>query len=175
MRKLSHRHFEKISWRARFGVVVLLVAGATPAGAEMLYKCVDANGLTTIQQDKCAKGTRQVWARESVPEPPPTPEQLAEAQARAEALAREQEAQAQRDAEAQLEAQLAEDAAKREEAAAAAKPADGAVEPPPPPPDPCEEAKAFAAKVRSLPWLQLDPGQTQRLWGWVVQECAPDR
>jgi hypothetical protein len=152
-------------------VLALLLALPLPAAAETLYKCVDAAGLTTIQMAPCAKGSKQVWARDSAPEPPPTPEQAAAAQARAEAQARAR-AEEQERLRAQAEAQrLAADAAKAAPVADAGAGATG-VPPTPPPPDPCDEAKAFAAQVRGKPWLGLDPGQMQRLYGWVAQQCG---
>jgi hypothetical protein len=138
-----------------------------PAAADTLYKCVDAAGIASIQMDPCAKGSRQVWARDTVPEPPPTPEQVAAAQARAEAQARQR---------AEEEARWLEEEEARRKAAveAAAKPAakaDDAASTPTTPPDPCDEAKAFAAQLRDKPWLGLDPAQMQRVYGWVAQQC----
>jgi hypothetical protein len=79
-------------------------------------------------------------------------------------------------AEAQAEAQrLAAEAAKGAPPGDAANAATAAPSTPPPAPDPCDEAKAFAAQVRAKPWLGLDPGQMQRIYGWVAQECgSPD-
>jgi hypothetical protein len=101
-----------------------------------------------------------VWKRDTAPEPPPTPEQAAAAQARAEALAEER---ARREAQAQAERE-----------AAASQPPPVAAPPPPPPasPDKCDEAKAFAARLRTMTWLGLDDAQQQRLYGYVIQQCA---
>ena len=153
---LSCRHLRRLA--------LLLLALPLPAAADTLYKCIDPAGITVIQMDPCAKGSKQVWARDSAPEPPPTPEQVAAAQARAE-----EQARGRADEEARLRA---EEEARRQ--AAAAPPPEAAKPPPPPAPvDPCDEAKAFVAQVRAKPWLGLDPGQMQRLYGWVTQECAP--
>lgn len=149
-------------------LLVLLIALPLPAAAEKLYKCVDATGIPSIQMAPCAKGSTQVWARESVPEPPPTPEQVAAAQARAEARERER---AEEDARLRAEAEAQRIAAEAAKAAPPAPPGDGATAAPPAP-DPCDEAKAFAAQVRAKPWLGLAPDQMQRIYGWVAQECG---
>ncbi|MGH8030487.1 MAG: hypothetical protein ACREO3_11195 [Arenimonas sp.] len=149
-------------------LLALMCALPLPAVADTLYKCVDAAGITSIQMAPCAKGTKQVWARDSAPEPPPTPEQAAAAQARAEAqeLARAQEqARVLADEQARLEA---EKIAKEKAAVPAAPASPGGSSTP----DPCDVAKDFAAQVRAKPWLGLDPGQMQRLYGWVAQECG---
>jgi hypothetical protein len=151
-----------VSAAARLLVAALLLA--PPAAADTLYKCVDAQGLTTIQQAPCARGTTQVWARDTAPEPPPTPEQVAAAQARAEAQAQER-------ARTEAEAQAARDAAAREAQQAAAAPPPLAPPPAPAAPDPCDDAKALAARLRNMPWLGLDDAQMQRLYGWVSQQC----
>ena len=145
-------------------LLVSLLALPLPAMADTLYKCLDPAGITVIQMAPCPKGSKQVWARDSAPEPPPTPEQLAAAQARAEEQARARAAEQDR--------LRAEEEARRQ-AAAAPPPPEPAKQPaPPPPPDPCDEAKLFAAQVRAKPWLGMEPGQMQRLYGWVAQECG---
>jgi colicin import membrane protein len=168
--------------KARLGLALATLALAGPAAAEMLYKCVDANGLATIQQAKCPKGSTQAWARDTAPEPPPTPEQLAAAQARAQAEQQERErreAEAQEFArqEAEAAAQAEADAAAQAEAEADAKAhADDKADAKPPPAnaanDQCDRAKAFAAQVRAMPWLELQPDQVQKVYGWVTQQCA---
>ena len=142
-----------------------LLLAPLPAAADTLYKCIDAQGFTTIQQEPCAKGATQVWKRDTAPEPPPTPEQLAAAQAREEARAQERA----RRAEAERLAYEAE--AARAKQAAAPPPAEA---PPPPPVDKCDDAKALAARLRGLPWLELNDGQKQRMFGWVAQQCSDD-
>jgi hypothetical protein len=147
---------------------VLLCVLPLPAFADTLYKCVDAAGLAAIQMEPCARGHKQVWARDTAPEPPPTPEQVAAAQARAEEQARqraEEQARWLEQEEARrkaAEAAVAKPEPAKEDVAAAAAP----------PPDPCDEAKAFAAQVRAKPWLGLDAAQMQRVYGWVAQQCA---
>jgi len=136
-----------------------------PAAAEMLYKCVDPAGLTIIQQEPCKKPATQVWARDSSPEPPPTPEQIAAAEARARAQAEERAR-----AEAQARQRAADEA--REQAGLA--PQAGTDLPPPPPPvdsTQCAEGKRFVAKLRAMPFLELTPAQMQRLYGWLAQQC----
>ena len=144
-------------------LLALLLVLPLPAAAETLYKCIDPAGLTSIQMAPCAKGSKQVWARESAPEPPPTPEQVAAAQARAQERER---------LRAEEEARLRDEEQARK--VAATPPPAEAKEPPapPPPPDPCDEAKLFAAQVRAKPWLGMNPDQMQRLYGWVAQECG---
>jgi len=149
------------AWLAFAGLCVL----PWPAAADTLYKCLDAAAIPSIQNTPCGKGQTQVWARETAPEPPPTPEQVAAAQARAEAQERARvEEQARRQAEEEA-GRVAEEAKKAQ--------GDTPPEPPAPPPsDPCDEAKAFVAQVRAKPWLQMDEAQMQRLYGWVTQQCA---
>jgi hypothetical protein len=162
----------------RIAVALALSACAGSAGAELLYKFVDAKGLTTIQQSPCAKGSTQAWARDSAPEPPPTPEQLAAEQARRDALAQQQVREAEQRLKEQEEA--------RERAKTAPPPPPPPSLPPPPAPSPaveagapppdadeaaCNEARAFGAAVRDKPWLELDGTQQQRLYAWVVQQC----
>jgi hypothetical protein len=156
-------------------LLALLLVVPLPAAADMLYKCVDPAGITSIQMAPCVKGTKQVWARDTAPEPPPTPEQVAAAQARAEAQERERVEAEARWREAEEARRLAAEAAKAAKAAKAENAGDSTtVDPAKPPtaPDPCDEAKAFAAQVRGKPWLGLDPGQMQRLAGWVAQQCG---
>jgi hypothetical protein len=166
--------------RWRGALALALLAASTPAAAETLYKCVDAAGLTTIQQAPCAKGTTQVWARDSAPEPPPSPEQLAAAQARADAQARERaEAQARREAEAARPPPLTPEQQAEAAAIAAERVADEANAATRPPvaqaPDSCEKAQEFAAQLRAKPWIELDANEQQRLYGWLMQECATAR
>ena len=164
---------------------------ASAAEGDTLYKCVDAAGLTTIQNAPCPKGQTQAWARPTAPEPPPTPEQLAAQQAQreqadraaAERAARAKEA-AKRAAEADAMQQEVDEAA-RQQADAAARRAGVVDATPPPVPNEgqaildekaakekrCSDAKDFALSLRSKPWLGLDDAQWQRLYGWVVQEC----
>ena len=153
-------------WRATLLAGVLLLP--LPAAADTLYKCIDAAGIVSIQMEKCGKGQTQVWARDTAPEPPPTPEQVAAAQARAEAQARQR-------AEEEARWLEQEEARRKAEAEAAAKPEPKTDEPvatPTAAPDRCDAAKSFAAQVRDKPWLGIDAAQMQRLYGWVAQECA---
>ena len=158
-----------MAWKSRRAwLLALLCVLPLPAAADTLYKCVDAAGLATIQMDPCGKGLKQVWARDTAPEPPPTPEQIAAAQARAEEQARqraEEQARWLEQEEARRKEAEAAEAAKLE---ARDKPADA----PATPPDPCDAAKDFAAQVRAKPWLGLDDAQMQRVYGWVAQECG---
>lgn len=170
-------------------IVAVLLALASQARADTLYKCVDPAGLTTIQNAPCPKGYTQAWARETAPEPPPTPEQLAAAQARREQAEREARARAADEALAAQRAQEAEAmreelvAEEREQADLAATRAGApagsgepvpAVEPEDAGADPearCNEAKSFAQSLRAKAWIDLDEAQWRRVYGWVVQEC----
>jgi len=49
---------------------------------KVLHKCVDAKGLTSIQANPCAKGSKEVWARPAQTEAKPTDADLAAARAR---------------------------------------------------------------------------------------------
>jgi hypothetical protein len=143
-----------------------LCSSPLPAAADTLYKCLDAMAVPSIQNEPCGKGQTQVWARDTTPEPPPTPGQVAAAQAREEQRAR--------DRAAEQERQLAEEAAQRvaDEAKKAEPATSQAPSVPTPAADPCDDAKSFVAQVRAKPWLQLDDAQMQRLYGWVTQQCA---
>jgi len=150
------------AWLALAGLCLLPL----PALADTLYKCVDAAAIPSIQSEPCGKGQTQVWARETAPEPPPTPEQLAAAQARAEAQER---ARVEEQARQQAEDEARRVAAEAQKAQGDAPPVSPAAAPPS---DSCDQAKDFVAQVRAKPWLQMDEAQMQRLYGWVTQECA---
>ena len=181
-------------------VVALLLAPApafAAGDADTLYKCVDAAGLTTIQNSPCPKGQTQAWARATTPEPPPTPEQLAEQQARREQADREAAERAKRKAaeveraraNAAVEEELADEERAQADAAAeqaGVAAADAAVPEPAeePPADgeaildeqaarekKCTDARQFAIDLRAKPWLDLDDAQWQRVYGAVVQAC----
>jgi hypothetical protein len=179
--------------RRRVRAVAIVLAACTagfalPAAADKLYKCVDAAGITTIQNSACPKGQTQVWARETAPEPPPTPEQLAAAQARRDELDRAAAERAVRDAEAAKQAAIEEELAQADAAARRARkeagpeapdidtsaPAEAAAEPPADAEsreDACKDAKAFVTSLRAKPWIDLNRAQWQRVYGWVVQQC----
>lgn len=178
--------------RARSLAGVLLLAGVAPiAHADMLYKCLDAAGQTTIQNDPCPKGQTRVWARDTTPEPPPSPEQVALEQARREQAALEAAERAAAEEAAAKQAAEADaikrefDARERAQARAAAKregvtDSDAADAPPrdaeegndvASKEERCNAAKAFAQSLRDKPWIDLDDAQWRRVYGWVFQQC----
>lgn len=57
-------------------VAALLLASA--ANAQTLYKCVSSNNSTSYQQARCPRTARLVRTMETTPEPPLTPDQIAE-------------------------------------------------------------------------------------------------
>ena len=61
-------------------ILLILALAATPAGAAVLHKCVDAQGVASYQSLPCGPGQAQAWSRPVPPEParpapapPPTP------------------------------------------------------------------------------------------------------
>jgi len=171
-------------------LVLLVAAGGSTAvaaadAAPMLYKCVDAAGVTSIQSKACAKGATTAWKRPAPPEAPMSP--AASAQAEAKKL---HDQQTVRDLSAEMERQRARDLAARQAAAAAASddedadlptaaaPARAAVPADAEPPavaDPdlkaCQDAQAFANAAHDKAWLGLSEDQVRRLYGWVAQQC----
>ena len=61
--------------RIALATIVLLCISA--AQAQTLYECAGSSG-NSYQQTPCAKSARLVRSLETVPEPPPSPQQLAE-------------------------------------------------------------------------------------------------
>lgn len=54
---------------------IAIFLAASPAFAGTLYKCMDAKGAATVQNDACPEGSTTAWVRGYTPEPykPPTP------------------------------------------------------------------------------------------------------
>lgn len=138
----------------------------------LLYKCVDAMAVTSIQSTPCPANATTVWKRDAPPDAAPTPE--------ASALA---EARRQRDRQAVKE--LSQQVERIQQAAASPPPpatdaADAATtvpveSPPPQAPNPdlqaCQEAQDFANAARAKDWLGLSEEQVRRLYGWVAAQC----
>jgi hypothetical protein len=144
---------------------------ATATKPAMLYKCVAASGVTSIQSSPCPAGSTTEWKRDTAREAPPTPEQAAQAEARR--LRNQQEV---RELSAQVERRLkAQDAATVEAAPVAEEAAEPVVEPVAPSINPdlqaCQDAQAFANDVREKAWLGLSDEQVRRLFQWVAQQC----
>ena len=140
-----------------------LAASAQAAEKNMLFKCVDAAGATSIQSGPCAKGSTEVWRRDPNAVPPPTPEQQAQAEAK-----RMHDQQTVRELSEQVERRLApkpEAAPPAPEKKAEAAAAD--------PPDRCAQAQDFAAQLREKQWLDLSEDQVRRLYAWVTEQCKP--
>ncbi len=141
-----------------------LSVATAPSLAEELYKCTDEKGGVAIQSEPCPKGSTQVWKREVVREPEPSPEDLA---ARAELARAEAERAANQARLAELERQA--DEVRRAEAARAA------------PQEPlrrksdCRLAHEFNDQALAFPRLQLTERQKAVLKEWVVEQCRdPD-
>lgn len=142
-------------------------AAVAHATKNELFKCVNGAGVVSIQSVPCPAGSVQAWRRDATPEPPPTPQQLAQAQAK---QLRDQQAVR----------ELSEQLAKKQPPAMPVMPA------PAPTPTPaaalptagetadvltCQTAQAFAGSVREKEWLGLTDEQTRRLFGWVTEQC----
>lgn len=139
----------------------LLIAPSAMAAKNLLFKCVSAAGVTSIQSVPCPAGSTEAWRREAMPEPPPTPEQVAEAEAknrRDREIAREQAEM--------LEKKLRPPAPESVAPAAPAGAEQASV-------DACQAAHDFATSVREKAWLALSEEQTQRLLTWVLEQCKP--
>lgn len=146
------------------GLATVLALAASPARAEELYKCTDEKGAVAIQSDPCPKGSTQVWKREVVREPEPSPEELA---ARAELARAEAERAANQARLAELERQDAQ--ARRADAARAA--AGDATRRK----SECRLAHEFNDQALAFPRLQLTERQKAVLKEWVVEQCRdPD-
>ncbi|KFN43645.1 DUF4124 domain-containing protein [Arenimonas oryziterrae] len=155
--------------RAAVGGAITLIAFASllpprsEAAPGALYKCTDANGVTSIQSDRCPKGSVQVWKRESVPDPQPTPEQLQQAEAR----------RAKESADARSLSIMA--GTTRETPPPAPPPPPvvvAPVVPEGPPKGPCRTAHELEQSIRDKPWLEMRDDQLRRLNDWVVKQCT---
>lgn len=150
------------------GAALVPAAGAHAAKNE-LFKCVNGAGVVSIQSVPCPAGSVQAWRRAATPEPPQTPQQVAQAQAK---QLRDQQAVR----------ELSEQLAKKQSPPMPAMPAPA----PMPVPTPaaalptagetadvltCQTAQAFAGSVREKEWLGLTDEQMRRLFGWVAEQC----
>jgi hypothetical protein len=166
------------------GGALVLPSTAAAQKTEVLHKCVDAKGVSSIQAKPCAKGTTETWTRPAQTEPSPSAADVA--------AAREREARAQREVVVQSEAlqrNLQPQVAPAPPAsptpgshlAGATNPVEGsqlapvAVEEPPMPQsvsvNGCQAAQGFAAAVREKTWIGLTDDQTKRIYGWVADQC----
>lgn len=151
--------------RALACCLALTIAPAAVAAKSLLYKCVSAGGVTSIQSVPCPAGSKEEWRRDATPEPPPTPEQLAQAEAK---LLRDQQTVRELseivDKKLQPPAPAPEPAAPGAAAASSAAAEQASV-------DACQSAQAFASEVREKAWLGLTDEQTRRLYTWVAEQC----
>lgn len=149
----------------------LLWAPVAFAGKNLLYKCVDAAGVVSIQSVACPAGWTEAWKRDATPEPALTPEQQAQVEARKlrdEQNVREQLEIVDRKMRPVAPEPVAETAAPAPGDAppAAGEPARDAGES-----DACAAAQAFAGSVRDKSWLGLSEEQVRRLYSWVAEQC----
>ena len=150
------------------GVALALPAAAAAEETKVLYKCVDPQGVVSIQAASCPKGSTEAWKRDAQTEPKQTQEQLAEAQAR-EARNRQQVRELSEEVQQKL---LAQQRANQPPAATAAAPADAPAAPTPAGHiSQCEVAQNFAAEVREKTWLSVTEEQSKRIYGWVADQC----
>lgn len=155
--------------RILFPLALLTLALAAPSAVQAaektyLYKCSDPAGVISIQSDPCAKGSTEVWKRDTAPEPTPTPEQKAQAEAK-------------RQRDQQTVRELSEEVDRRLRPKPKPEPAP---EPEPEkkaeaaPSDRCTQAQDFAGQLRGKQWLGLSEEQMQRVYGWVSEQCKPE-
>lgn len=144
----------------------LQVAPPAMAAKNVLYKCVSAGGVTSIQSVPCPSGSTEAWHREAVPEPPPTPEQIAQAEAK-----NQRDREIVREQTEMLDKKLRPPAPEPAATTAAAPASAEQVSV-----DACQQAHDFATSVREKAWLALSQEQTQRLLTWVMEQCkAPEQ
>jgi hypothetical protein len=171
--------------------LALLVAGcalALPSAAraeetKVLYKCVDAKGVVSIQAKSCPSGSTTAWRRDAQTEPKQTASQAAEARNR-DAQNQQQVIQLTDEVNRKLKGDLPPPATGPQPGshlAGATNPPEGsqmAPRTPAPAPDPtslsidgCQSAQSFATAVREKTWLGLNDDQTRRLYAWVADQC----
>jgi len=156
----------------------LLAAGtfALPSAAaaeetKMLYKCVNAKGVSAIQSKPCPAGSTEEWKRAAETEPKPTAQDGAAAQARE---AKNQ--QRVRELSAEVSKKLSE-----QQTPTVIGPTPPATPTPTPTTertampavayDNCQAAQAFATAVQEKTWIGLTDDQTRRIFGWVADQC----
>lgn len=152
---------------------LLWAPAALAASKNLLYKCVDAAGVVSIQSVACPAGSTQVWKRDATPEPAMTPEQQAQMEAknlRDQQTVREQLEIVDRKLRPLAPEPVAEPAAPApapgDASPAAGESAKEAVEP-----DACADAQTFAGSLRDKQWLGLSEEQVRRLYSWVAEQC----
>jgi len=185
--------------RIRSGFLLLLIlAPAVHAG--ILYKCSDPKGAVTIQSDPCPAGSTEVWKRDSAPAPQQTLQQVVANSAAQKASGTvAPSASASRPPPPPGAPATPPPGAPLPPAAppppviAMAPPPAAAAPPPastpstialqwhdepetpagqPAPDNACDSAKAFASSVNEKIWLGLTQEQSQRLYGWVLDQCG---
>ena len=154
--------------RALVFCAALLSVPSALAGKNVLYKCVDAAGVTSIQSDGCPAGSTEAWRREAVPEPAPTPEQAAQAEAK---RLRDQQTVRELSEIVERKLQPAVPAPAASVAAAAAPSATSEQAKQQAEVDACQAAQDFAGSIRGKDWLGLTEDQVRRLYSWVVEQC----
>lgn len=141
------------------GLLAIAPVMAVAADKNELFKCVDADGVTSIQSEPCAKGSTVVWRRDATPEPKPTPDEAALAEAK-----RLRDMQTVRElseiVERRSRPQPPEPVEEAKPKPAEAKPLSA-----------CESAMEFSASVRDKQWLALTDDQMQRIYRWVAEQC----
>ena len=165
---MSQRHSRSACVMALLAGAALLPVASAHAAKNELFKCVNGAGVVSIQSVPCPAGSVQAWRRAATPEPPQTPQQLAQTQAKQE-----------RDQQAVRE--LSEQLAKKQSPAPAMPAPTPITMPTPAAALPtagetadvltCQTAQAFAGSVREKEWLGLTDEQTRRLFGWVAEQC----
>ncbi len=153
---------------------------------KVLYKCVDAKGVVSIQSKTCPAGSTEAWRRDAQTVPKPTPAEVA---AQQEREARNRQAVVTETAELQrkLAAQatpppgsppagshLAGSTNPKEGSHLAPVSQAGAEDLPLPQSvsvNNCQAAQAFAAGVREKTWIGLTDDQMRRIFGWVADQC----
>lgn len=182
------------------GLCALAPFAAAQDESKLLYKCIDAKGVTSIQAKKCPAGSTEAWRRDAQTEPKPTPAQVAaarEREARNQQEVQVLSAEVQRKLDAQRQPPPPTTPPEGSHLAGATNPPEGShrapVVPgtptapegshrapvvPPAAPDPtsltisgCQSAQAFATSVREKQWLGLSDDQTRRLFAWVADQC----
>ena len=166
------------------GGALALPSTAAAQKTEVLHKCVDAKGVTSIQAKPCAKGTTEVWARQAQTEPKPTAADLAaarEREARAQKEVIVQTEQLQRRLQPEVAPAPPENPTPGSHLAGATNPREGSqmapapVQEPPMPQavtvDNCQVAQNFATAVREKTWIGLTDDQLKRVYGWVSDQC----
>jgi hypothetical protein len=168
------------------GGALALPFTAAAEESKMLYKCVDAKGITSIQSKPCPKGSTEAWARAAEETRAPTASEIAAQQAREahnQQQVQELSAEVQRRVQEQTPPPRVEPPP-GSHLAGATNPREGSqlapvqpasAEDVPPPSamaiNNCQAAQAFASAVREKTWIGLTDDQTQRIYGWVADQC----